>query len=155
MNALYRLDRHARRAAARHGHRPGHRVPPVPTSPPAHYKCHGCGAEGVKLWREYQTAASVTALLCAPCACRSQKKPDTVGPDGQRPDEIFGERMRTDQIGWMVPAIPDGDTYWGYTSVPRAACAWWTALPTRVPGGSAAAPSPAIVAVAAALGAAS
>jgi hypothetical protein len=38
----------------------------------------------------------------------------------------------TDQIGWMVPAVPtpDGDTFWGYTSVPLEGVLWWKALPT-------------------------
>lgn len=124
------LDRRARRTAARQGHRPGRPIPPVPTPPPERYRCTGCGASGVKLWREYQTLPSATALLCAPCACKAQGKPDTVGPDGRRCDEVFGDR--TDQIGWMVPAVPVDDTFWGYSAVPREACAWWRALPTRI-----------------------
>lgn len=41
------------------------------------------------------------------------------------------DRERTDQIGWMVPAVPteDGASFWGYTSVPQPGCAWWTNLP--------------------------
>lgn len=39
---------------------------------------------------------------------------------------------RCDQIGWLVPAVPteEGDTYWGYTSVPQPGCDWWRDLPT-------------------------
>lgn len=42
------------------------------------------------------------------------------------------QRERTDQIGWMVPAVPteDGTSFWGYTSVPQAGCVWWANLPT-------------------------
>ena len=41
---------------------------------PEDYKCDGCGIHGVKLWREYQTIASQTKLLCANCAENDQKK---------------------------------------------------------------------------------
>lgn len=48
--------------------------------------------------------------------------------------EFRTERKRHDSIGWLVPAIPteDGDTFWGYTSVPQAGCAWWHRLPYRI-----------------------
>jgi hypothetical protein len=36
-----------------------------------------------------------------------------------------------DQIGYRIPAVPVGDTFWGYSSVPAAGVAWWRALPTR------------------------
>jgi len=41
------------------------------------------------------------------------------------------ERVRSDQIGWRVLAVPteEGDTFWGYTSIPKAGCAWWYNLP--------------------------
>jgi hypothetical protein len=47
--------------------------------------------------------------------------------------EVSEERERSDQIGWLVPAVPteDGETYWGYTSVPADGCSWWYALPVR------------------------
>ena len=44
-----------------------------------------------------------------------------------------GDGFATDQIGWLVPAVPseEGDTFWGYMSVPQAGCDWWDRLPTR------------------------
>lgn len=92
---------------------------------PKHYRCDACGATGIKLWREYQTCTP--RLLCAPCACADQKKPDDVNAAGCR------GRRGGDQIGWYVPAVPDeeGIGYWGYTSVPQAGVTWWRRLPTR------------------------
>lgn len=95
---------------------------------PADYKCERCKAHGVKLWREYQTMCPT--LLCGPCAMAAQKKGGVLGDDGRREDD----GVRTDQIGWYVPAVPDeeGVGYWGYTSVPDAGVAWWRALPLRL-----------------------
>jgi hypothetical protein len=104
--------------------------------PPPDYHCHRCQVAGVKLWREYQTCAPT--LLCVACACADQKKVDNVDargyryePDDHEPRCMAG--MRSDQIGWYVPAVPDeeGLGYWGYTSVPEAGVEWWRALPTR------------------------
>lgn len=41
--------------------------------------------------------------------------------------------MKSDQIGWDVPAIPDEEnvSYWGYSSVPQEGVEWWKALPSR------------------------
>ncbi|OHA80755.1 MAG: hypothetical protein A2675_01240 [Candidatus Yonathbacteria bacterium RIFCSPHIGHO2_01_FULL_51_10] len=54
--------------------------------------------------------------------------------DGPPPDaiETRTERDKTDQIGWRVPAVPteEGNTYWGYTSVPTSGINWWCKLPT-------------------------
>jgi hypothetical protein len=94
------------------------------------YKCSTCGKESCKLWREYNTFASVSELYCVDCAARNQKKDISILSTG-------GMRMTkhgwTDQIGWLVPAVPtqDGDTYWGYTSVPQSGCDWWASLPNR------------------------
>lgn len=45
-------------------------------------------------------------------------------------------RERHASIGWMVPAVPteDGETFWGYTSVPQAGCEWWHRLPATPSG---------------------
>jgi len=45
--------------------------------------------------------------------------------------ETKSNRESTDQIGWRIPAVPteDGDTFWGYTSVPQDGCNWWARLP--------------------------
>lgn len=93
------------------------------------YECTGCGAKGVKLWREYQTLADRTQLLCAICALRDQKTTGMPGEDGRRMSEPPHSSL-TDTIKWLVPAVPSGDTFWGYSSVPPADVAWWQALPT-------------------------
>lgn len=99
---------------------------------PSKYRCSTCDAHGVKLWREYQTFANNTTLECAACVLRSQKKKGPVDRDGRIPDELSGDK--TDAIGWRIPAVPteEGDTYWGYSSVPKAGCDWWRKLPTRL-----------------------
>jgi len=86
---------------------------------PEHYVCSKCGASKCKLWRQYQTFADNIKLLCQPCAEADQgRKLILAGPD------------RSDTIGWLVPAVPteDGDTYWGYTSVPEPGVVWWKGL---------------------------
>lgn len=97
---------------------------------PADYKCLQCGATNCKLWREYNTFLDHQRLLCAPCAGADQKKDvSNIDTDGKIPLEHL---WKTDQIGWMVPAVPteECDTYWGYTSVPQAGCEWWRKLPS-------------------------
>lgn len=105
------------------------------TTPPAGYHCHTCKRHGCKLWREYQTCAGYTELVCCDCAGKSQSKNvSDIDERGCRTDYGGGHRSRTDTIGWRVPAVPteDGSTFWGYTSVPQAGCDWWYRLPTRV-----------------------
>lgn len=100
------------------------------TKTPRRYRCGTCGAKGCKLWREYNTMACYTELVCCDCAGKSQKKDvSTIDAGGYRETE-YG---RTDQIGMRIPAVPteEGDTFWGYTSVPDAGCTWWRSLPTR------------------------
>jgi hypothetical protein len=106
------------------------------TTTPLGYVCADCGARGCKLWREYQTFLEHQVLRCAPCAGKSQKTDvSSMDAAGRRAIPESESRplagTRTDQIGWLVPAVPtpDGASYWGYTSVPEAGCAWWRALP--------------------------
>jgi hypothetical protein len=96
---------------------------------PDGYQCEVCWVQGVKLWREYQTFANHTRLYCAACALQNQSKPGPVDSTGRRQDE---DGIKTDQIGWLVPAVPteDGDSFWGYLSVPAAGCKWWRDLPS-------------------------
>ncbi len=90
------------------------------------YVCSKCKVEGVKLWRQYQTFANHIELMCASCAAPGVE----VDAEGR----CESEHGRTDQIGsWMVPAVPVGDTFWGYTSVPSQDVEWWRALPTYPP----------------------
>lgn len=93
----------------------------------ASYRCAICNASGCKLWREYQTFH--VRLTCARCSLIEQRKAGPLDPDGRREED--GDR--TDTIGWLVPAVPAEEprgAFWGYTSVPPDAVAWWRALPT-------------------------
>ena len=99
-----------------------------PEVPPG-YKCT-CGATGCKLWRAYQTFLSHQELLCAPCAAKAEDTDvSTMDSKGLRDGRHSG---RTDQIGSYIPAVPtnEGDTFWGYLSVPQAGCEWWENLPS-------------------------
>ncbi len=132
---------------------------------PANYICGECGVTGVKLWRDYNTFMDAQTLRCMVCACREQKKSREPTEDGRslyaHDDHVYRTSaepeqwlvydpekgvptdaietkvfsMRTDQIGWRVPAVPteDGKSYWGYTSVPQPGCDWWGSLPTTLP----------------------
>jgi hypothetical protein len=78
----------------------------------------------VKLWREYNTFLNHQSFYCRACAIKNQKK---------TPKDLERlEASRCDQIGWLVPAVPtrEGDTFWGYSSVPQGLCNWWHSLPT-------------------------
>lgn len=107
-------------------------------TPPAGYRCSTCGVHGVKLWREYQTFLSHQTLSCGACACRAAGDDYQAVEDPDRPGHVrCGRtgRLYGDQIGWRVPAVPtaDGETYWGYSSVPDEGCRWWYALPLTLP----------------------
>lgn len=98
---------------------------------PSSYRCTCCGVGGVKLWREYQTFLEHQKLYCATCAGEAQKEDvSDIDAAGLRSCEIGAGR--TDQIGWLIPAVPteNNDTFWGYTSVPQAGVEWWKRLPT-------------------------
>jgi hypothetical protein len=94
------------------------------------YVCSKCGAEGVKLWRQYQTVAENIKLLCGECALKDQGIDGPIDKEG-RIESAFGGMM-TDQIGWLVPAIPTDGTFWGYTSVPQDGIIWWKFLPNKI-----------------------
>lgn len=87
------------------------------------YRCSKCKAEGIKLWRDYNTCADYIELKCAVCLAPEEKVDD----QGKVNYKDFG---KTDQLKGHVPAIPVDDTYWGYTSVPSQDVEWWIALPT-------------------------
>lgn len=104
------------------------------TAPPA-YRCTGCGATGVKLWRLPHGANDL--LNCVDCLCKRKDldgdpiTPGSVSGEGSREDR-YG---RSDQIAGLLPAVPDeeGVSYWSYSSVPEAGVKWWKALPLRMP----------------------
>ena len=96
----------------------------------ARMKCDHCGATNCKMWREYQTFADESEILCGPCALKSQDKAGTIDARGYVHDEEIGSRC--DQIGWRVPAVPVAgeDTFWRYASVPADGEEWWRNLPS-------------------------
>jgi hypothetical protein len=103
------------------------------------YMCSGCQRSGVKLWRDYNTCANVCELKCVECATPAQVayEAKTYTDENRKflgaldPDGLFMFRSG-DQIGGLVPAVPtpDGDTFWGYSSVPDEDVLWWYGLPT-------------------------
>ena len=98
------------------------------------YECCDCGGKGCKLWRDYQCFLENLELRCAECAGKNQNKDVAdMNPEGKRPYQMVegGIVQWTDQIGWLVPAVPteDGETFWGYTSVPQEGVDWWKNLP--------------------------
>jgi hypothetical protein len=104
--------------------------------PPPEYRCDDCGASNVKLWREYQTFLSQQRLRCCDCAAKDQGRDvSDIDSNGRRttPEYEWGKDQRSDQIGWLIPAVPSesGDTFWGYTSVPGPGVEWWRRIPTR------------------------
>lgn len=118
------------------------RVDYLSATPPPTYRCTTCGVHGCKLWREYQTFADHTELVCCDCAGKSQKHDvSQIDAEGRTPwsckdaDGTVHHMQPHDSIGWRVPAVPteEGDTFWGYSSVPAAGVAWWKRLPTRAP----------------------
>ena len=114
------------------------------TTTPEGYVCRDCGTTGVKLWRLYNTFLNHQKLLCAVCAAKLEgENIDDIDADGRHTtrlemyqdednDKPSVHHVRGDQIGNMIPAVPDeeGETYWGYTSVPTAGVDWWQRLPT-------------------------
>lgn len=93
---------------------------------PLYYICQRCSLSGVKLWRDTNTFAPTKSLRCASCCLEEQKLSGPVTEEGKIKTP-YGE---SDQIGCLVPAIPDeeGEGYWGYTSVPQAGVLWWKRL---------------------------
>lgn len=84
------------------------------------------------MWRESNVSADAVHLLCVDCAGKDQNRSiRSITKDGYR----LIEGVYTDQIGWLIPAVPtpEGDTYWGYTSVPEEGVNWWKLLPLRKP----------------------
>jgi hypothetical protein len=103
------------------------------------YVCTGCKARGLKLWRDYNTFANHCELKCATCATPAQVAYETKNYTDQNREHLGaldtdGRFMFRggDQLGGLVPAVPtpEGDTFWGYSSVPNEDVLWWYALPT-------------------------
>ena len=113
------------------------RRPKVTTAPfsysdagtPKGYKCGECGATGVKLWREWNTFLDYQTLRCVKCACGG-KKQDIITKEVHDVTAMDCQ-VQHPKAGTLAAAIPteEGDTYWGYTSVPTLGCIWWYNLP--------------------------
>lgn len=95
------------------------------------YACGECGNRGVKLWRKTHGFD----LRCAHCMGMA----DAINGSGR----ILSDYGLTDQVPYkgadpdfvgrhLLPAVPTGDTFWGYTSVPDVGVMWWAALPNKV-----------------------
>lgn len=94
------------------------------------YHCHKCKEQNVKLWRGVHGCkdADGNGLLCASCLA-----PDTIVDEHGKWTEPGEHGMYTDQVKSWLPAVPVGDTYWGYSSVPSQDVEWWQGLPTYPP----------------------
>jgi hypothetical protein len=103
---------------------------------PSTYVCKTCKATNCKLWREYQAFLEHQQLYCCDCAAEDQGKDiSTMTKDGTYSSDPDAPRVKIDQIGWLIPAVPTeaNDTFWGYTSVPQPGVDWWKRLPLRDP----------------------
>lgn len=99
---------------------------------PEGYVCKVCGASGCKLWRQYNTFADHIELHCAVCAAAKDNEDlSTMDDKGFHASSLL-RGMRTDQLCGLMPAVPteDGESYWGYTTVPQPGCNWWARLPS-------------------------
>jgi Zn ribbon nucleic-acid-binding protein len=100
---------------------------------PAGYKCTKCGATDLKLWRYYNAFVSHQELFCVDCGLardyQGGPKTTEVAEDGTH--DFYG--MRSTELNGLIPAVPteDGETFWGFSSVPGDGVAWWKTLPLR------------------------
>jgi len=74
--------------------------------------------------------------MCCDCSAKEQNRELVNMQENGKSDYIDsnGQVMcATDSIGWRIPAVPtqEGDTYWGYSSVPQDGVEWWVRLPLR------------------------
>ena len=84
---------------------------------PLGYECDNCGANGIRLYRKYNSFLNHQKLTCRSCSIKDQ------GREPVLESEYW--------IGWLVAAVPteDGTSFWGYTSVPQDGVEWWDGLP--------------------------
>jgi len=93
---------------------------------PDGYECQDCGAFSVRLYREYNTFMEGQHLRCRACAMKNQSK------SNREFDDTFNSKEHS--IGWLVAAVPteDGESFWGFTSVPDDGVEWWDNLPKEL-----------------------
>jgi hypothetical protein len=107
-------------------------------SVPSEYHCGKCGAIGVKLWREYQTFLDHQSSPREEAASHTPSRRTTPAESLSRRVMMLrcngGSDRGGDQIGWRIPAVPteNGETFWGYSSVPDEGVTWWKRLALRV-----------------------
>jgi len=104
------------------------------TSVPSWYKCEKCGKTDVKLWRSSSSFLEHTTILCVDCGIERSgtfeyEDYSTMTEEGKH----WGIGGFTDQLMFGIPAVPteEGDTFWGYGSVPQDGVQWWKRLPLR------------------------
>jgi hypothetical protein len=93
-----------------------------------------CDTENVKLWRSPTPFLEHTTLCCVDCAItRSGTDKDEDYSTMTEEGKHWGIGGFTDQLLFGVPAVPteQGDTCWGYTSVPQDGIDWWKRLALR------------------------
>ena len=96
-------------------------------STPTGYLCGECKVTGVRLYREYNAFLSHQHLYCRACAI------EETGGLYYNNDPFFRSDSEH-QIGCsrtLIAAVPtvEGDTFWGFTSVPQEGVDWWNRLP--------------------------
>lgn len=70
---------------------------------PYGYKCKRCPAEGVKLWRQYQTFANHIELLCIDCAEKDQKSFCKYSGGAERIRRDYDEIWKRDSYPIRLP----------------------------------------------------
>lgn len=99
---------------------------------PDGYACVRCSASGVRLYREYNTFLDHQVLWCRACVVA-----ETGGAHyGGDPRYSSPKEHQLGQSRTLVAAVPteDGETFWGFSSVPQAGVDWWDRLPKTAPG---------------------
>lgn len=108
-------------------------------------RCMQCGANGVKLWRDYNLPLQQTELYCAGCAQHKtgllapiQEDGSMTAPDGKKTYAIAWKRTAGHAVetGILIPAIPteDATVFWGVEKAPEKLMGRWLALPLRPNG---------------------
>lgn len=118
-------------------------APVLTSATPTGYICGTCGAEHVRLYREYQTFLEHQRLHCTACAIKDQEAERALSDkryvEGCLGDVRVASKLydpyKPHAIGWLVLAVPseEGDTYYGFSSVPEDGLAWWMRLPIAFP----------------------
>lgn len=107
---------------------------------PEAYRCQGCNAHGVKLWKHFQNYHRLSEVFCQKCVI----KKSVVAVADMEPDGSFNDGCgMTQSIGMYDPAIPYPayDSFRHSLSISKMllesdvyeAQLWWESLPNEVP----------------------